>query len=906
MRPPFALLHAARELRASGRRIGLYMGSITLGVAALVAINSFRANILESVDEQARQLLGADFRLQSGTPFAPAILAAVDSLGDAGADLATVTSTTSMALAPRTGATRLVQLRGVQGGYPFYTRIRSAPAEAWGRLRGERVAVVDPALLPQLGARIGDTLEIGGRRIPIAGTIEDAPGDVSFRAALAPRVYIPDAALRETGLLGFGSLAQYEVYVRLPDDGARRRFLDAHGPLFRENRIDIDTAAEQARGMTRALDALSKFLALAGLAALLLGGVGVASAIHVFVKERLDTVAVLRCLGAPQRTVFGAYLLQAALLGLLGAAAGALLGLAVQAALPTVLRPFLPVDVPFAVDPAAILAGLATGVWVAAVFALIPLLAIRDVAPLQALRRDYEPPRRRDPLRALALLALAASIVALSVWQAPSPRAGLGFALGLALTIGLLALVALALVHGTRRFLPDRARYVVRQGISNLYRPHNQTTAVTLALGFGIFLIASLYLIHGAILDRLAFGGEAAHANLLLFDVQPDQMPGVQALFRRHGAPLSRITPIVPARLQAINGRTARQLLADTGRARPEGWALRREYRNTYRDTLTSTETLVAGEWWNVGAVGHPDGRAGGGARDGTGRPTGPANGEAGGAPDASDARPRTTSHAPTSRSASYATTPVGHPASGLARISVEEGLAQQLRVGLGDTITWDFHGVPVPTVVASIRRVEWARFEPNFFVVFEPGSIDDAPQTLVALSDIPDRDRRARLQAELAHRFPNISALDLSLLQETLDRIIGKVSLAVRFLALFSVAAGVLVLVGAISTSRHQRIRESALLKTLGATRSQITRILFTEYAALGLLAGLAGSLLALAGAWALARFFLEIPFRPPILPLLAAWLLVAALAVIIGVLGSRDVLRRPPLAVLRDAAEG
>ncbi|HET9986275.1 MAG TPA: FtsX-like permease family protein [Longimicrobiales bacterium] len=876
MRTPFAFAHAARELRSSGRRIGLYMGSITLGVAALVAINSFRANILDSVDEQARQLLGADFRLQSSTPFAPRILAAVDSLRADGAALATVTSTASMALAPRPGTTRLVQLRGVEGDYPFYTRLRSAPASAWGRLRHERVAVVDPALLLQLGAHVGDTLEVGGRRLPIAGTIEDSPGDVSFRAALAPRVYIPDEALRATGLLGFGSLVQYEIYVRLPDEGARRRFLDAHRPLFRENRIDIDTAEGQARGMTRALDSLSKFLALAGLAALLLGGVGVASAIHVFVKEKLDTVAVLRCLGARQRSVFGAYLLQAALLGLLGAAAGALLGLAVQAVLPSVLGSFLPVDVPFAIDVGALLAGLATGVWVASVFALIPLLAIRNVAPLQALRRDYEPPRRRDPLRALAMLALAASVVALSLWQAPYPRAGLGFALGLAITVGLLALVALGLVRGTRRFFPGRARYVVRQGISNLYRPHNQTTAVTLALGFGIFLIASLYLIHGAILDRLSFGGEAARANVLLFDVQPDQLPRVQELFRRQAAPLSRITPIVPARLQAINGRTIPQLLADTGRARPQPWALRREYRNTYRDTLTSTETLVAGSWWV------------------TRRPSrGPGERESGGY--GSDLP---LAHSPTS--------PLAPSAAAPARISVEEGLAQQLRVHLGDTITWDFHGVPVPSVVGSIRRVEWARFEPNFFVVFEPGSIDDAPQTFVALSDIPDRTRRARVQAELAHRFPNISALDLSLLQETLDRIIGKVSLAVRFLALFSVAAGVLVLVGALSTSRHQRIRESALLKTLGATRRQITRILFTEYAALGLLAGLAGTLLALLGAWALTRFFFEIPFRPPILPLVAAWLLVAALAVAIGVLSSREVLRRPPLAVLRDAAEG
>lgn len=866
----FALRQAARETRASWRRVGLYMASITLGVAALVAINSFRANVQASVGGSARELLGADLRLRSSMPFPPAVQAVVDSMARSGYRLDYETDLVSMGLAARTGLTRLVRVVGMGDALPFYGRYVTQPAGVWQRFRQENGALVDPGVLLQLGMRVGDTILLGTRRFPVIGTVLSGGSDVSLQSAFAPRVFVSLPALRSTGLLAFGSLARYEVYMAVPSAGERERFVNGHRDAFRAVDVDVHTAEHIAEEITESLSMLSKFLGLVGLAALLLGGVGVGSAIHVFIKGRLETVAVLRCLGATQREVFAAYLLQSAFLGLLGSAAGAALGIAVQAVLPRLMP--IALEVPFALDPPAILAGLATGVWVAAMFALLPLLGVRDVAPLQALRRDYEPPRRRlDWRRALAYVLLAGSILALSVWQAPALRIGLAFALALALVALILWLIALALVHGTRRFFPEHARYVVRQGVSNLFRPHNQTVAVTLALGFGIFLVATLYLVHGAILDRIAVSGIASRANLLLFDMQPTQVPGVRAVLARRHLALMDVTPIVPARIAAVKGRPVADILATLPRHRPgevrdeppdrppqqgqrggaqaprqpHAWALRREYRNTYRDTMTSSETLVAGRWW-----------------------------------------------------------PRGSRAGAVPQVSLEEGVAGELGVALGDTITWDLRGVMVPSVVTSLRRVQWARLSANFFVVFQPGAIDAAPQTDVALVNVPGGDNAlARVQAELVRAYPGITMLDLSLIQRTLDAVLGKVTLAVRFLALFSLGAGLIVLIGALATSRFQRVRESALLKTLGATRRQVLQVLFTEYAALGLLAGLTGTLLAVAGGWALVHFFFKFAFRPPVLSLLASWAIVAALTVAVGLLNSRDVLRRPPLAVLREA---
>ena len=842
----FALRHARREGRSSLRRIGLYMGAITFGVGALVAINSFRGNIITAIRSESRSLLGADLEIHSRRSFPDAIQTILDSAAAGGVPVSYVTTMPSMVRSPKTELSRLVQLRALEGGFPYYGEIATDPVEAWNRLSTGRFAVVDPAVIAQLDIEVGDTVQLGEVVFTIAGVITSSPGEVSFQSAIGPRVYIPAAYLDETGLIQFGSLVRYQAYMQIEDNQTLQDFLNRHNQLFEDNRVGYDTVAEQVDNLTDAFENMTRFLGLVGLAALLLGGVGVASAIHVFIKEKLNTVAVLRCLGATQRTVFTAYLLQAAALGFLGAAAGVVLGLAVQTTLPRVLGDFLPLDVSVSVDWLAVGAGLVIGVWVATVFALLPLLSIRDIPPLRALRRELEEtPSRATRSRVLAGGALLASVVAISLWQAPMPAMGLVFAGAIVGTVLLLWLTAQLLMRVTRRHFPRRASYVVRQGIANLFRPQNQTAAVIIALGFGTFLIATIYLVQRNLLEPFAIDTRAGAPNLFLFDIQEDQRDGVARLLRQHGAPPIRLTPLIPARISTINGRSVEEILSDTAGPFIPRWALRREYRHTYRDTMVGTEELVAGEWWNT------------------------------------------------------------TPGPGLPGVSVEEGLAEELHVGLGDRITWDVQGIPVEVEISSIRRVNWARFELNFFFVFEPRALESAPPTIIAFTRIDELQQRADFQRDLVREFPNVSVADLALLQKALEGIIDKVTMGIRFMALFSIGSGIIVLLGAIATSRFHRVREGVLLKTLGASKRQIGQILFTEYFALGSLAGLTGILLAGIAGWGLVRFLFELSFHFPTAHFAALWLGVVVLTTGIGLANGRDALKKPPLAVIRELAE-
>lgn len=847
----FVLAMARREGRATAPRLVLYMSAITLGVGALVAINSFKADVRFAVSQQTRALLGADLQLGSRWQLAEPIEALIDSLQGAGVPTARVTSFAAMGLATRSGRTRLLQVRAPSEGYPFYGTIETEPPGLWRRFQASRQALVDPGALVALDAEVGDTLAIGHARFVIAGTVTRVPGDIGLQAAFGPRAFIPARYLGETDLLGYGSLSYRAIYLKLDDAGVAERLVEENDSLFEANRIRSTTVSEYEEDLTSGLDRMNGFLALVGLVALFLGGIGVASGVHVFVSDKLDTVAVLRCLGARQWASFSIYVLQASLMGLGGAATGVGLGIAIQALLPGLLRDFLPLDVPFRFRPVPALTGLGIGLWVALLFALLPLLKIKDVPPLRALRRDYEPTpaRRRDRPRLAVYAAMPITLLLLTVWQAPTPVVGLGFAGAAALTALALGLSASLLMRATRRFFPRRARFELRQGIANLFRPHNQTLAITLAIGSGVFLIATLYVVQRNLLDQIVLETRPDRPNLVLLDVQPDQGAGVSAMLDERGAPLLQRTPIVPARLTSINGRPVEEILADSSGSRPARWALLREYRHTYRDTLTTSERLVAGELFGGDDAGTADEE--------------------------------------------------------IARVSIEEEIADELNVGIGDQITWSIQGVPLTSEITSIRRVDWARFEPNFFAVFEPGALDAAPQTIVMLTRVDDVTARAELQRDLVRRYPNVAAIDLAYLLEAIDTIIDRVALAIRFMALFSIAAGIVILLGAISTSRYQRARESVLLKTLGARSRTIARILSTEYFALGSLAGLAGVALAAVAGWAAIRFLFELDFRLPAPQLLVFWVGTAILTTAIGRLNSREVVRRTPLAGMREFAE-
>jgi putative ABC transport system permease protein len=482
---------------------------------------------------------------------------------------------------------------------------------------------------------------------------------------------------------------------------------------------------------------------------------------------------------------------------------------------------------------------------VALVFALPPLLAVRRVPPLAALRRDVEPARRRlDPWWLGALAALAASTVALAALQVGSWRQGAIFSGAVAVALLVLWGASWALIRTTRGRLPHGWPYVWRQGVANLHRPSNQTGTVVLAIGFGAFLLGTLFLVQYNLLRTLRITGGPERPNLVLFDIQADQVPTVEQELRTAGFHAAAPVPIVPMRIQSIRGRPVALALADTvggsdGLERENAWALRREYRSTYRDTLVTSERLAAGRWWTPGAP--------------------------------------------------------------LPEISVERDLAGELGVRVGDRIVWDVQGVPLESRVASLREVDWARFEPNFFVVFAPGALESAPQTFLLLTRVVSAADRGTLQRRIAERLPNVTTVDLSSVQQTLERLIGRVVLAIRFMALFTLGTGTLVLIGALATTRFQRMREGALLRTLGASRGQLVRILLSEYASLGVLSAAAALLLAAAAAWALARFVFEGTFTLPLLPLAGIGAAVVGLTVAVGLAGSREIVRRPPLEVLR-----
>jgi putative ABC transport system permease protein len=435
--------------------------------------------------------------------------------------------------------------------------------------------------------------------------------------------------------------------------------------------------------------------------------------------------------------------------------------------------------------------------------------------------------------------------------------------------VTVLWLTSVGLTRAVRRWSPARWPYVWRQGLANLHRPANQTTTVVLALGFGAFLLATLYLVQNNLLRQLDLSGGKDRPNLVVLDIQPDQLAPAESLLKADQLTLTGPVPIVPMRIASLKGTPVGRILGDStdpGGDGPSGaWALRREYRSTYRDTLVASERLVAGRWWTQEAGRPATGAAGGGSNGTPARSTGS-----------------------------------GKPAAP-ALISVESEVAHELGVSVGDEIVWDVQGLELKSRVASLRRIRWARLEPNFFALFPEGPLADAPQSWVSLVRLDDAPERARLESRVVERLPNVSALDLADVQRTLDGILGRVAWAIRFMALFSGAVGACVLLGAVAASREQRLREAVLLKALGATRAQVRRIVLAEYACLGALASAAGVLLSLGAGWALLRFVFEAEMSAPLLPLAGFGLTVAALAAVLGGAASREVFRHTALELLR-----
>ncbi len=835
---------AWRDSRKNRPRLMLFISSIVFGIAALVAIYSFGYDLRRSIDDQAATLVGADLAISTNKPVGQNAMPFLDSLGGTRSQ---ELSFVSMVLFPKNNGTRLVQVRALHGGFPYYGELETTPAAAGRGFLGGRNALVDNTLLLQFGATVGDSVKLGQVTFKIAGILNKAPGQTGVASSVAPVVFIPLQYMEQTGLAKKGSRIEYSFYYKYAAGTDITKMVDKLKPRLEKEDFNYETVETRKENTGRFFNDLTRFLALVGFIALLLGCVGVASAINVYVREKISSIAIMRCLGATALDAFVIYLIQIVGIGFIGSVLGAALGSFIQNVLPFVLKDFLPLTINTVISWPAIGQGVLIGVVISFLFALLPLISIRKISPLFTFRLSFENVNfAADPLRWLVYSLIVFFIITFAYLQLGSILGSLFFTVGIFVAFLVLTLVAKLLMYTMRVVVRSTWGYLVRQAFANLYRPNNQTIILIVSIGLSTMFICTLFIIKDILTEQLVVSGSSTQSNMVLFDIQTQQQNGVAQLTRQQGLPVMQQVPIISARIEEINGKTAEQAKKDTLPQRP-GERGRRgfggELRLTYRDSLVSSEKVVEGKW--VGSV-----------------------------------DPASTAPIP---------------------ISIEDRYANNLGVKLGDHIKFNVQGTNMATVVTSIRSVEWNRVQTNFRVIFPKGVLEQAPQFHVLLTRVPSTAASVKFQQAVVRQFPNISIIDLGLVLSVLDSLLDKISYVINFMSAFSIVTGIIVLIASVRISKYQRIQESVLLRTLGATRRQILTINALEYFFLGLLSALTGLLIAVAASWLLATYSFKLPF---LAHLAAPGILLASinlLTVVIGLLNSRGILNRPPLEVLR-----
>ncbi|MCG2430314.1 ABC transporter permease [Aequorivita xiaoshiensis] len=826
---------AWRDAKASRARLLLFMASIVLGIAAVVSIQLFSHTLTDNIQRQSKSLMGADFRIDINEAPSERAQEIIDSLQPDASEVSFV----SMVAFPKNDGTKLVRVRGLQGDFPFYGKLETEPVTASSSYKTSGGALVDATLMLQYNLQVGDSIKIGEITLPIAGALNAIPGNTAVSSSVAPLVIIPYRFIEATKLLQFGSRKRYEFFYNQPDTDLVL-LEEQLQPILEEENADLDTHISTSSRLGRRYDNVGSFLNLTAFIALLLGCVGIASSVNIYIKEKIKAIAVLKCLGASRKQSFLIFLIQIAGIGLLGGIIGTAIGVGLQEFFPILLKEFLPFELTISISLQPLIIGVLLGVIMSVLFALLPLLRTWYVSPLEVLRVNGDNLKQSRKASIVAITVIVLFLYAFSYWLLSDWMFALAFIVGVMVSFGILSGIALGAMKLVRTFFPKSAGFTTRQSLLNLFRPNNQTVVLLVAIGLGTFLISTLYFTKDILLDKAEIGQTSESANLITLDVQPDQVGDVVNTFKANGLQVFNNIPLVTMRMHSIKNELVNDLRTDST-AQIRGWVLNHEFRTTYRNHLIDSEEIVKGEW-----------------------------------------------------------VPLQKPGE-IVKISISENLAEDANVTIGDTIVFNVQGVLMETVVKSIRKVDWANLQPNFTILFPSGVLEDAPQFYVLSTNAPTEASSAKLQRNLVSKFPNISVIDLRQMFTVVEDILNKVSWIINFMAFFSILTGVIVLIGSVRTSKYQRIKESVLLRTLGAKSRQILTITALEYLFLGILGSLLGILLALIGSLLLAVFVFQEPFTSSLIPFLIFLPGISLLVLGIGVSNIREVLRSSPLEVLR-----
>jgi putative ABC transport system permease protein len=838
---------AWRETRASSGRFLFVILAVAAGVGALTGVRGFSRAFHTLLQRDARGFMAADLTVRTFQLPTPRQIRMMDSLAARGVARTQVTETLTMASPTGNSTPILISVKAVDPNvYPFYGTVKfNPPQDVRTALQPDTVAVADGVLL-RLNEKVGDTVRIGGQPFRISAEVVSEPDRMTGSLNVGPRVMISRAGLERTGLLIPGSRAAERFLFKVPLTLPIREVRSQLKSVFREGLIADYTEAHPL--IEQGLRQSTTFLSLVSLVALVIGALGVATAIQAHLQQKMDSIAVMKCLGAKSSQVLRIYILQTTGLGLAGSAAGIALGSLVQMVFPVFLERYFKITAVPRFDALSALQGLLVGVLSVLLFTIPPLLGIRDIRPALIFRREMAAPRRS--LRAwwkqaagsvISALLILSFVGALAAWLSDSAQTGRYFAF--AIGVGMLSLAAVAwlLLRGLRlvsRHMPRRAGPIIRQGIANLYRPGNHAGAAVMALGVGVMFTITVWIVQRGLLQDIVRTAPPGLPNVYLLDMTASNREAVYDLLTKQpgleGKP--EILGAVSAAMQSIDGVTL-------NRDKLQGFARRYARSVTVSPAAVKPQftQVLAGAWWE----------------------------------------------------------PEAHRE--VPELSVAEAVAKVLNIHVGSNIVWTTPQRTFASRVVAIHRSESVRLTARVEFFFAPGALDGLPA--IYYGGLRTRAEAVpAIQKAVYDRFPTITVINMAEVLDTIQSIVDQISLVVRFISFFSILAGTVILASSVAGTRFRRIREVVILKTLGATRRRIAQIFSIEFLVIGTVAGLMGGMLAGGFAWLVLNRLLRADARPDPLPMAVAIFGTALLAISTGWAASFRTLGQKPLEILRE----
>jgi len=823
----FALLALSRDWRSG--ELAVLLAALLVAVTALTGVGFFTDRIGQAVAQRAAEVLAADLRMRSPEP----IRADYEAFA-AGHDITTARVVSFPSVVFFGTESSLTAIRAVGPGYPLRGRLKVAdapfaPARETDALPGRGEAWLDSRLLARIGAQVGDRVSIGASAFAVTRVLDYRPDQGSAFVDLAPSLLIPLEDLDATGLLGPGSRATfYLLFAGRPADVRDFRALLEDRKTGGERLVGVSEESPQIQDSTRRA---GRFLNLSAMTTVLLAAVAVAMAARRYTQRHLDNVALMKCMGAPQRFVLAVTVIELVLVAVIAAVIGAALGFLAQELLARLVGDLVQDELP---PPtlAPVLMGGVTSLAILVGFALPPMLQLKHVPPARVLRRNLEPPKLRYAVSyGLAVLAL----VGVLYWLVRDARLVGVLAAGIAVTLAVLYGAGFLLVR-----LAGRLRGAVgvawRYGVANLARRGRESVVQVVAFGLGLMVMLLLAVVRGDLLEDWRASLPADTPNFFMINIPASETAELARFVEDRGLPAPRLFPMIRARMTAINGRPVDEFVpaTDGGKEFAE-----REQNLSWAEQPQVDNRIVAGRWWDE-----------------------------------------------TDRGMDY--------------VSVATEYQEELGLELGDRLAFDVAGETVEARVLSFREVEWDSFRPNFFLVFPPWTLEGLNGTWLTSMKLDPAQRQ--MLVDLVRRFPSVSVFDIDAILAQVREVVDRASLAVQYVFLFTLAAGIMVLLAAIQSTRDERRYESAMLRTLGARRRVVLAGVASEFTALGMLAGVLAAIGATLAGWLLAREVFELDYA------IDPWVWViglAAGAVIVGgagTLAARGVVNHPPISVLRE----